>query len=199
MVLYRVGIISPNPCQNNLLGEQTILCLQEQAHHFKFFRREPHALIAGGQLARGQNQPGISVEWFLSLIRDPLQQRIDAGQQLPHIIRLKQEVIHAGFQALDAVLCFAFLQHQDDRYAAVLDPQGTGDFKGISFRQVSIENQKIIDSQFRIFFSDLSAVNRFCFQVFDLQLLLNPACECFVFRDDQDAHIYPSFTNFYSR
>ena len=81
----------------------------------------------------------------------------------------------------------------------MLDAQGTGDFISTFFRQVRIENQEIIDSQFRIFFSDLSTVYCFRIQVFYLKLLFDPTRERLVFRDDQNTHNYPCFANFYTR
>ena len=103
MVLHRVRVKAPDLGQNGLLGHILPLCLQKIPHHVEFPRGQPQLPLPADQRSGRQIERRIAERERVDLRALPPEQRTDAGQQLPRVKGLREIIIRARVQPLDAV------------------------------------------------------------------------------------------------
>ena len=89
------------------------------------------------------------------------QKRVDAGHELAHVKRLREIVVRAGVQALDAVFELRLCREHQNRRRAAAPAHLPGQVKSIELRHHHVQNQKIVDPELGVFLAGFAVVRGF--------------------------------------
>ena len=160
MVFYRVGIKAPDLGQNGLLGHILPLCLQKIPHHVEFPRGQPQLPLPADQRPGRQIERRVAERERVDLRTLPPEQRTDAGQQLPRVKGLREIIIRARVQPLNAVLKRRLCCQHQNRRPTALRAHLPRDLIAVHARHHHVENEQIIYARLGIFRPRLAVMHR---------------------------------------
>ena len=79
MVFHCIGVIAPDPGQDQLLAEDPLPVLHQQPHHVKFPGAEPDGLLPADQQTGGEVEPRVAKAQLVHLAALAAQEGIDAA------------------------------------------------------------------------------------------------------------------------
>ena len=97
------------------------------------------------------------------------EQGIDAGQQIPDVKGLGQIIVCSGIQPLNAVFQFGTSGEHQDGSATAFCPNFPSHLIAIHFWHHHIQNQQVINPQFRVFRAVLAVIDALRLKALALQ------------------------------
>ena len=116
------------------------------------------------------------------------QKCVDAGHELAHVKRLREIVVRAGVQALNAVFELRLCREHQNRRCAAAPAHLPREVKAIELRHHYVQNQKIVDPELGVFLAGLAVVRGFYREALLLKGCFEGICQQHLVFYNQDFH-----------
>lgn len=131
--------------QEHLLGQRGALAQAQQFQHLIFLAGQMHGL------ASGLDRLGIHIDGNLAgadhglrMALGPADDRMDAGDQLFAVERLRHVIVRTGAEALDLVVGVIGTGQDQDRRFDPREPQLAQDLQAVHIRQVEVQKDQVV-------------------------------------------------------
>jgi len=188
VIFHRVRVKAPNLGKKRFLGKIVAPGLKEKAHHVKLPGRQADTVFPAHKRAGGKVEGGIAECQLVDLRTLTAQKCVDAGHELAHVKRLREIVVRAGVQALNAVFELRLCREHQNRRRAAAPAHLPREVKSIELRHHHVQNQKIVDPELGVFLAGLAVVRGFYRETLLLKGCFEGICQQHLVFYNQDFH-----------
>ena len=188
MIFHRVRVKAPNLGKKRFLGKIIAPRLEQKAHHVKLPGRQADTVFPAHKRAGGKVEGGIAECQLVDLRTLTAQKCVDAGHELAHVKRLREIVVRAGVQALNAVFKLRLCREHQNRRCTAAPAHLPREVKAIELRHHYVQDQKIVDPELGVFLAGLAVVRGFYREALLLKGCFEGICQQHLVFYNQDFH-----------